>query len=124
MAIDASGVTGVACYFGANTNISGSASFQQETKNIVGAASAVVTIQVTTLTITNTSGKMFVNGVRKYLNDIFTITLDGTGAGSFLSNIQGDPTDTGTVIYCIYTIQGVTIGYIGTPNIMGISKVF
>jgi len=121
--LDAVG-SGTPTYFGSATGSTGSSSFQQETKNITGAAGSVVTLQVTTYTVNNPSGQLLVNGTQVYLNTTFTVTLDGAGAGSFLARVQGDPSYSGTVVFGIFTIIGVSVGSIGSPASQGISKAF
>lgn len=125
--LDAGAASGVACNFAASSNVSSTSSFYQETENIVGAAGAVVTIQVTTYN--NTNGSPPGSGVQVdnqfvVLNNTFTITLNGSGQGSFVANASGNPTNTGTIVRAIFTITGVTTGYIGTPNSKQISKSF
>lgn len=123
-ALDSGGATGTPCFFAPASGISSSASFYQETENISGAAGAVVTIQVTTYTNNNTMGELLVNGSLYFLNNTFTVTLDGSGNGSFLARVQGDPGQSGTVVRAIFTITSVTIGQTGSPVIKQISKVF
>ena len=122
--LDPGGASGVSCLFGSDTSSSGSSIYQQETKNITGAAGAVVTIKVTNYFNNNRTGSMFVNDIQKFLNDSFTITLNGAGAGSFVAKVQGDSSNTGTLITAQYTIIGVTIGQIGSPANKSISKTF
>src|SRR6185312_6605354 len=124
-ALNPGGATGTPCTFGAPSNMSSSASYSQEQDNITGAAGAVVTIQVTGYNnISNRYGEVLVNGGQVVLNDTFTVTLDGTGNGSFIARCQGDPTQTGTGIWVIFTVTGVSIGQIGNPSTHGTSKTF
>ena len=126
-ALDAGVLSGTACNFGADTSSTGNSSFQQEQKNITGAAGATVSIQVTQLVNTNgsipSSGAQY-NTAWAHLNDIFTVTLDGSGNGNFISLVTGNPTHTGTAILIKYTIVGVTAGYIGPSNTKQTSKVY
>ena len=126
-ALDPGGTTGVACAFASDSAITGNSSYAQDQKNIVGAAGALVTVQVTSLVNTNgsipSSGAQY-NTTWARLNDIFTVTLDGSGNGNFISLVTGNPAHTGTVILIKYTIIGVSVGYIGTPNVKQTSKVF
>lgn len=122
--LDPGGSSGVACSFGTPTGSSGSASFQQETENIHGAAGAVVTVQLTTYTVTNIAGEVLVNGGQVFLNNITTITLDGSGNGSFLARVQGSPTDPGTIVRATFTITSVSIGQLISGTTQTISKVF
>lgn len=123
--LDPGGATGTPSLFAAASNITGSASFYQEQTNITGAAGAVVTIQVTNCnTSSNTYGEVLVNGAQVFLNNVFTVTLDGSGNGSFISRCQGDPTQTGTAVRATFTITGVSIGQTGTPSSHQISKAF
>lgn len=111
--------------FGTSTNITGDATFEQETENLIGPPGGIATITVTTYTVTNSAGQVRVNGSQVFLNNTFDITLDGTGNGSFVAKVQGDDTDTGTVVRAIFTITSVTGGgTIGTPSTKQISKVF
>jgi hypothetical protein len=120
------GATGTpASFTGAVSNIMESASYYQEQTNITGAASAVVTLQVTGYNnISNRYGEVLVNGGQVVLNDVFTVTLDGSGNGSFISRCQGDPTQTGTGMWVVFTITGVSTGQVGTPASHEISKTF
>lgn len=111
-------------YFTSDTNISGSSSFYQADVNIVGQASAVVTVKVTAYTVTNIDGKIFVNTNQVFLNDTFTISLNGSGNGHFTVKLQGDASNTGTVVFCTFTITGATLGKIGSPSTHNESKVF
>ncbi|MEI8111168.1 MAG: hypothetical protein WCH59_09285 [Chitinophagia bacterium] len=125
--LDGGSFSGVACNFGAATNTSSNSSYYQETTNIVGAAGAVVTVQVTSYTNTNgtpPSAGVQVDNAFVYLNNTFTVTLNGSGQGSFVSRVSGNPTNTGTIVRATFTITGVTTGYVGTPNSRQISKAF
>ena len=123
-ALDIDVVSGSSTVFSGETNISSSATFKQVTKNIIGSGGAVVTIKVTQLINTNADGKAFVNTVQKFLNNTFTVTLDGEGAGSFVAKVQGDSSNTGTIVTIQFTIIGVTSGYIGAPSQTELSKSF
>jgi hypothetical protein len=124
-ALDPGGATGTPALYAAASNISGSASYYQEQTNVSGAAGAVVTFQVTTCnTSSNAYGQILVNGSQVFLNNTFTVTLDGSGNGSFISRCQGDPTETGTAVQAVFSIIGVSIGQTGTPSTHQISKVF
>ena len=123
-ALDPGGATGTPSLFAAPTSITGSASYYQEQTNITGAAGAVVTLQVTSLTSSNTYGEVLINGSQVFLNNVFTVTLDGSGNGSFISRCQGDPTQTNTAVRATFTITGVSIGQTGTPSSHQISKAF
>lgn len=115
---------GIACIFDTSTNISSGAFFYQETMNLVGAPGALVTLQVSEIYSTNTAGALYINGVLKTFSDRIYITLDGSGNGSFVARIEGDPIQSGTVVYAIMVIDGVSIGYIGSNNSKTISKTF
>ena len=116
--------SGTPCHFNGVTGSSGNAYSQTETDNIVGAAGAVVTIQITQYTVTNSNGQIRVNGSLVFMNNTFTVTLDGSGNGSFTTTLSGDPADTGTVVRVQYTIVSVSTGQITTPNTLQASKVF
>jgi hypothetical protein len=122
--LDIDTVVGTPTVFGSDTSITSSATFKQATKNITGTAGAVVTIKVTNYVVTNTDGKAFVNTIQKFLNDSFTVTLDGSGNGSFVAKVQGDSSQTGTIVTIQFTINGVTSGYIGSPSQTELSKSF
>lgn len=123
--IDPGGASGIAAYFDNPTNISSTASSYQETENIVGAAGATVTLQVTIYTVTNYKGTVIVKGgIEVQLGDQFTVVLDGTGNGSFAARCEGDAGDTGTIVRAQFAIVGVSIGQIGSPNTRQISKTF
>lgn len=124
LALDAGGASGVSCVFAASTAISGSATFYQETENLTGAAGAIVTLQVTTYSNTNTLGQLLVNSVQLFLNSTFTVTLDGSGNGSFLARVQGDAAQAGTIVRGIFNITSVSIGQIGGASTKQISKAF
>jgi hypothetical protein len=127
VALDPGGTTGTACIFTTDSAITGNSSYAQDQKNITGAAGAIVTIQVTNLVNTNGSipgsGAQY-NTTWAHLNDTFTVTLDGSGNGNFISLVTGNPAHTGTVILIQYTIVGVSSGYIGSPNVKQTSKVY
>ncbi len=111
--------------FGTTTDITGDTTFAQETENIIGVPGGIATITVSTYTVTNSSGQVMVNGSQVFLNNTFDITLDGSGNGSFVAKVQGDPANTGTVVRAIFTITAVTAGgTIGNPDSKQISKVF
>lgn len=122
--IDPGGASGVSCLFAATTGISGSATTYIETTNITGAAGATVNLQITTYSNTNDAGKFFINGVQYFLNNTFSIVLNGSGQGSFTSQITGDAGNIGTIVRAIITIQSVTVGQIGYPNTHQVSKAF
>ena len=125
--LDAGVNSGTPCIFGSDTGSVGNSTYQQEQKNITGAAGATVSIQVTTMLNTNGSipgsGAKF-NSTWVYLNDVFTVTLDGSGNGNFISLVTGNPANTGTYIFVTYTIIGVTTGYIGSVNTKSTSKTY
>jgi hypothetical protein len=124
-ALDSGGATGTPARFASPSGGTGSASYYQEQTNLTGAAGAVVTLQVTTYNNrSNTYGEVLVNGAQVFLNDTFSVTLDGSGHGSFTSRVQGDPTQSGTGILAIFSITGVTVGQTGTPASYQISKTF
>ena len=60
-ALDPGGASGTPCLFGTTTGITGGPSFGQETENISGAAGAIVNLQVTLYTVSNTMGQVLVN---------------------------------------------------------------
>lgn len=122
--LDPGNVPGLRCLFAASTNSSGSATYYQETENIAGSVGAVVTLQVTSYTNTNTAGQVLVNSSQVYLNSTFNVTLDGAGNGNFLARVQGDASQTDTVVSATFTITGVSIGPIGSPSNKQISKTF
>ena len=122
--LDPGGTTGTACIFVADTGSIGNSTYQQEQKNITGAAGAVVSIQVVQLINTNGGAGAYYGIINAHLNDVFTVTLDGSGNGNFISKVTGNPANTGTVIFIKYTIIGVTTGYIGSPNSVQTSKVY
>lgn len=123
-ALDPGGASGVSCVFAASTGASSSATFYQETENLTGAAGAVVTLQVTTYTNTNTIGQLLVNSIQLFLNSTFTVTLDGSGNGSFLARVQGDAAQNGTVVRGIFSITSVSVGQVGGASTKQISKTF
>jgi phage gp45-like len=122
--LDGAGASGTPCYFDASTNVTGNSSFAQETENIVGAAGADVLVQVTLYTVTNPTGKVLVNASQVFLNNTFTITLDGSGNGSFVARVEGSASATGTIVRAVFQLMNVTIGQLGTPKVKQISKVF
>lgn len=111
-------------YFEASTGVTGSDTFEEETINIIGEPGGTATIEITTYTVTNSSGQVKVNGTIAFLSNTNNVLLDGTGHGSFIARVQGDPLDTGTIVRAIFTITAVTSGVIGTPDTKQISKVF
>lgn len=115
---------GTACNFDTSTNISSGAFFYQETMNLVGAPGALVTLQVSDFNSTNSAGALYIDGVLKTFSDRIYVTLDGSGNGSFVARVEGDPIQTGTIVYAIMEIDGVSSGYIGTNNTKTISKTF
>ena len=128
-ALDPGGAGGVVCKFVNSTDVSFGASFYEERMNIEGAAGATVSVQIIQFINTNddplTVGNgLFVNNLRRDLNFIFTVTLDGTGNGSFLAKVKGNPVNTGTVMLGKFQIIGVSTGTIGSPNTKQISKTF
>lgn len=123
-ALDPGGASGTACYFGSPTNISSSAAFYEYTANIIGAAGATVYLQVTNYSNTNSSGQVKVNGTQVFLNNTFTVTLDGSGDGSFVFRVEGNPTNTGTIVFARIEITAVSIGQIATPSAQQNSRAF
>lgn len=125
-ALDPGGATGTPCVFAATTFVGGSASFEHEVANITGAAGAIVTIQLTLYTNSNHTGRVLANFSPIFLNNTITVTLDGSGNGNFDSQVDGDPTQTGTIVRAQYTITNVTIGQLGLGAAIQyqISKVF
>jgi hypothetical protein len=124
-ALDPGGASGTPCIYTGRTAVSGSASYAQETENITGAAGAVVTLQVTAYTTGgNTMGQLFINGSAVFLNTSFTVTLDGSGHGSYTIIVQGDPSQTGTAVFARVTIQSVSVGQLGNPLFIQVSKAF
>jgi hypothetical protein len=111
-----SGASGVSCFFDVDTSTSGNASFFQATVNIVGAAGAVVIIQVTTYTNNNSGGSLKVNGSLVFLGDSFNVTLNGSGNGSFVCRIDGNPSDSDSVVRGVFTIMGVSIGQVSLTS--------
>lgn len=123
-ALDPGGASGTPCKFVASTDIEFGATYYQERMNLEGAADAIVSVQVTTLTITNDFGRLLNDGIVSFLNEVIPVPLGAGGAGSFVSRVEGNAGDTGTIVRAIYTIVGVTIGTIGSPNTKQISKTF
>jgi len=115
--MDPGGASGTPSQYISPSGSSGSPSFYQETENVTGAAGAILTFQVTL-------GQVMVNGGIYFLNDTFTVTLDGSGNGSFVARVQGDAGDTGTAVEARFTIISVSIGQIGSPSNIIISKTF
>lgn len=80
-----------------------------------GAAGATVTIKVTNYFSGGGTGYYFnVNGVAKILNDTFTVTLDASGNGSYITitNAGSHPNVFGVTL----TITAVSAGTIGSPS--------
>lgn len=123
-ALDPGGAGGTEVKFVNSTNVNFGATFYEEQMNLEGAAGATVTVQVTTLTITNSFGQLLVDGIAGFLNYQFPVVLDGSGNGAFDARVQGAAGETGTIVRAIFTIVGVTIGQIGSPNTKQISKTF
>lgn len=125
--LDPGGATGSPCVFMDPTNISSSAMFFQEDFNITGAANAVVTVQMVYYMNTNNLVNadvlgIFINGVKKELNDTFQLTLNTSGAGSVTAKIMGDPSVIGSIVYGRFSIVGVSLGFIGSNSTIEISK--
>jgi len=122
--MDPGGASGTPSQYISPSGSSGSPSFYQETENVTGAAGAILTFQVTLYINANDMGQVMVNGGIYFLNDTFTVTLDGSGNGSFVARVQGDAGDTGTAVEARFTIISVSIGQIGSPSNIIISKTF
>lgn len=92
------------------TPISGDSSQDTEQSNLYGLPGASLTIKVITLTNSNSLGRLYVNGSQVFLNNTFPVSLDGSGRGSFLARVQGDPTDHGSIVLGRFQIIFASIG--------------
>ncbi|HXR84330.1 MAG TPA: hypothetical protein VN722_08480 [Hanamia sp.] len=122
-ALDPGGTSGTPAKYGTSTSTSGNPSYYQETQNISGAAGAVVVVQ-TYIVNSNDAGQVLVNSSQVFNNNTFSFTLDGSGNASYVVRLQGDAGNTGTGILAKFTIVSVTIGQIGNPSSIQISKAF
>ncbi|MEO9145097.1 MAG: hypothetical protein ABI237_06020 [Ginsengibacter sp.] len=96
------------------TVISSDALTEHEQGNLFGGApGATVTIVCTYLTNTN-GGTVTLNGSLFSVGATFNITLDGSGNGNFLCNIDG-VSNPSTAILARFSIQSVSAGAISTP---------
>lgn len=115
---------GTPCYFDAFTNVSSGASFYQEDATIKGTALATVQLQITSYANDNSVGQLYVNGTVCALNQIVNITLDAMGEFTYTQRVQGNPAESGTYVFGIISIVGVSAGYISSPSSRSISKIF
>jgi len=110
--------------FGSTIFISSTSTTDIELAGISGAPGAVVTVEVTSYTNTNSGGSLLEDSTTVYLSSTFTVTLNSSGLGVFSASIFGDATDTGTIVMGVFTIISTTIGSVGVPSTYTISKAF
>jgi hypothetical protein len=125
--IDPGGATGAPCIFNESTNVINNAISKQEDFNISGAGTAIVTVQLIEYTNNNNLSNadvlgIFINGVKKELNDTFQLTLNATGTGSVTAKIMGDAAVSPSTVYGKFAIIGVSIGFIGSNSTIIFSK--
>ncbi len=112
--------------FGTTEFISGDAFNDFEIAHVAGLPNAVLTVKVTQYTNTN-GGQLKANSSNVYLNNTFTVTLDGNGNGSFTADIYGaaSPPPGGSIIFGRFTIIASSDGDIsGTNQNFQTSKAF
>lgn len=112
----------IGAHFGETTFVSGDSLTDVEIANFSGVPGATVVIKLDNV-INNNGGTLKVNGSAAFLNNTWSVVLDGSGAGTLDVAIYG-VTHAGTVILGHFTIISVTAGTIGTPNTYQISKTF
>jgi len=115
-------------YFLAYTGRTFSPTFIQETEQLTGVAGAVLTLQITALNLStppNPIGKLMINGTQMFLSQTFTVTLDGSGLGSFLFRIEGAAvTSPPSFVGGTVTIIGMNLGFPSAPISVSLSKNF
>jgi hypothetical protein len=84
--------------------------------SVLGPPAAVVTLTVVFIHNSNPGYFNKINGVVKNAGDTFTVTLDGTGLGSFNQTIDTGTSAPGNSIVVRCQITATSIGPIGTPN--------
>lgn len=111
-------------FFYSTTDITGDDLYSQERETIKGIAGETARVKVSTYTVANVDGKVFVDGSQVFLDDEFDVLMDGTGFGSFIAKVSGDPLDHPSAVLARFKIISVTAGTIGSPDEKQISKVF
>lgn len=112
----------VGAHFGATTFVSGDDLVDVEVANFSGIPGATVVIKLDNV-INNNGGTLKVNGSAAYLNNTWSVVLDGSGNGVLNVEIDG-VTNSSSVILGHFTIISISVGTIGSPNTYQISKVF
>jgi hypothetical protein len=115
---------GTPCYFSSFTNQTSGASFYQEDATITGAAGALVTLQVTGYDTDNSTPAFYINTQIRVLNGIVYVTLDGTGHVTIPLRVEGNAAETGTHLFGIVTIVGVSSGSPSGLVSRTVSKIF
>jgi len=83
-----------------------------------GHGSAVVTFEVITLSMSNVSGALKINGVFYNLHDTFNVTLSG-GTTTLVWFLDVGTSTPGNAINSVLQIIAVSIGQIGGANTQG-----
>lgn len=109
--------------FGLATNQTGDSLNSSETTNLTnGVAGATVTIEVDGYTNSN-GGTLTENGNVIVLSDTFTVTLDGSGNGSYVTAING-VVNPSSGILGHFLITSTTSGIIGTNDTHQVNKAY
>jgi hypothetical protein len=112
----------IGAHFGATTFVSGDALTDVEVANFIGIPGATVVIKLDSV-VNNNGGSLRVNSSTAYLNNTWSVVLDGSGNGTLNVEIDG-VTNSGTAILGHFTIISISAGTIGSPNAYQISKAF
>lgn len=105
------------------TNLVEDADDIEEDANLVGPAGASVTVKITTYTNSN-GGNLYTDGSLSFLNNTFTVVLDGSGNGHIHILFNGNSSHHSSAFLVRYTIIATTIGVIGTPDTFQTSKAY